>query len=390
MNENQSTPPPEIPEPKPAPPPVVVTPPPEPVLTFEWHESALGPPLDASGEAVPVETRHQAAAVILAPKPGQVIQEPYQSFVRWRQAHAGGHYVLLKRDDGYVALRSDVAVGPREATRVELRAVNLDGPQPALGWEVYTQGSHGVWEPVEGQHLHPRTASAGKWLDELENIVLPKLIAQRTEVVAQYHKAATRSPVACHPEGRPLNYDTALSLTRNAVLGCNYDEAHAMAYSAELQLQAVTARLREHVEAGHRLGLSRYTPWVGLPRWHQSIRHRSGVKQASEDWTRAVEKVRELQSAAESPRISERIERGAKELLAAQTWRREADRAVRKVAAAQQLIAELRQRPGALITLEQTLIQGRRAQTVPQWPAAERLSPRFNQTPTVRAHTRRL
>ena len=309
--------------------------------------------------------------------------------MRWCHPHEGRNYVVLKHEGGYVALRSDVALRPREATRVELRAVTLDGPQPTLGWEVYAQSPHGGWEPVEGQHLHPRTAPAGQWLEELENIVLPKLTAQRTELVAQYHKASSLSPVACHPEGRPLNYDAALSLSRNAVLGCNYDDAHAAAYSAELHLTTVANRLREHLEKGQRLGLAAYQPWVAIPRWQQSFRLHGRVKRATADWTEAVTKVRELQEAAESPKVSASIEQGAKNLLAAQKFKREADRAVRKVAEAQQLVTQLRQRPGALITLEQTLIQGRRAQTVPKWQAAELLSPRFNQAAKIHAHSRR-
>lgn len=387
MNENDS--PPEPLEQNPPQDLAVVPKAPEPFVNFEWHEQVFGSRRDEYGEPELVETIHQVNAAIQEPQPGEVIQEPHQAVVRWCHPHEGRNYVVLKHEGGYVALRSDVALRPREATRVELRAVTLDGPQPTLGWEVYAQSPHGGWEPVEGQHLHPRTAPAGQWLEELENIVLPKLTAQRTELVAQYHKASSLSPVACHPEGRPLNYDAALSLSRNAVLGCNYDDAHAAAYSAELHLTTVANRLREHLEKGQRLGLAAYQPWVAIPRWQQSFRLHGRVKRATADWTEAVTKVRELQEAAESPKVSASIEQGAKNLLAAQKFKREADRAVRKVAEAQQLVTQLRQRPGALITLEQTLIQGRRAQTVPKWQAAELLSPRFNQAAKIHAHSRR-
>ncbi|WP_371070072.1 hypothetical protein, partial [Salmonella enterica] len=135
---------------------------------------------------------------------------------------------------------------------------------------------------------------------------------------------------ACPSPARPLNYEAALSLARNAILGCNYDEAQSVAYTAELQRNSVATSLREHSDAGQRLGLSIYAPWIGIPHWRKTLWHRGRLKQATDHWTRAREKVHELQRTADSPKVRESIGQGAKDLLAAQKLRREADRAVRK------------------------------------------------------------
>ena len=180
MNENDSIPMPAMSEPNP-----IQEQAAEGELTFEWHRNEFGSKRDEYGDREVVDTAYQATAIIIEPEPDKVVQEQRQSVVRWRQEYQSKNYVVFKREAGFVAFRTDVMVGPREAASVELRTVTLDGPEPSLAWEVYTQTPHGGWEPVEGQHLHPRTAPAEQWQEETENIVLPKLIAQRTEVVAQ-------------------------------------------------------------------------------------------------------------------------------------------------------------------------------------------------------------
>ena len=338
-------------------------------ITFDWCRYTYGSTSDEHGDPEVVDVPVQLSATIIEPEPDKVLEEQRQSVLCWQQEFNGERYAVFKRDTGYVAARTDVWVGPHDASRIELRAVTLAGEKPTPAWEVYFKSTEGAWVPVENQHLQSRTATAEQWLEEIEKTTLPKLIAQRTELIGEYHAVTESAPVAFHPAAKPLNYDSAFALARNAIVGCDYDQHHARAFAAENDFNHAHSAFENHRAAGKRHGWKLCAPWVGLPHYQKDLRLRHGLKKAARHYLKAREQVSELQQRADATQLREQIDQGAKQLLAAQKLRGQAELAARQVAEAEKLVAHLRQNPQARVTLQQTRIQGRQALCVPKLPA---------------------
>ena len=335
-------------------------------LTFEWYRPSSDIAHDGNGDSEIADTAQQTTATIIEPEAGKVLQESGNSILCWGQEFQGEHYVILKRDADYLAARTDVRLTPRETGQIELRGVTLEGEPPSPGWEIYVKTPEEAWLPVEGQHLQAHTESAEKWLEEIEKTILPKLVAQRTELIGQYHAITDSAPAGYQPAAKPLTYDAAFALTRNAIVGCNYDELHARAFTAEKGYNQVRTSLENHQATGKRHGLALYASWVGLPHYRKSQHLRRALKKSAKHYLKARGEVSELQKRIDASQLQQQIDEGARQLLAAQKLRCEAEHAGQKVAEAEKLVEYLHQNPRAIITLRQTRIQGRRTVSVPQ------------------------
>ena len=101
----------------------------------------------------------------------------------WGQYHEGRLYAILSKRGGYSAIRTDVQVerdGDQDQ-RYQMRPVVLDEPNRPRAWEVLRRNRNGHWEPLEGQHLRPRTALAEDWLTEIGPVLARLSTEKRTD-----------------------------------------------------------------------------------------------------------------------------------------------------------------------------------------------------------------
>ncbi len=343
---------------------------------FEWTHYDYVDEQNEWGEPDVVEHEYLYSADIVPPERGKVISEYWHHVMDCCVEHKDQRYaVFSKRDGTFYAVRTDVRI-PEEC-EVEMRAVELEGVEPSLGWEVFIRVYETTrWVPLPNQHLRERTAPAEEWLAEVKGSLLPALRLRELDLTEEFR--VYEKNLGVRLEDAPIDESEVWYWAYSAVVKFEFGELGTKTKCAESQWKAMRSKLDDHLEVGQRLGLSLYAPWIGIPHWLKTRRYRNEAAEAETAFLAAREQQRTIDQLLDEGQIQEEIEEKNRQMLVAQDLKIEIEAVSSKIRKAEGLVAYLLERKGFPVTLEESIVAGRRLETVPRKAISEQFSRREN------------
>ena len=312
-----------------------------------------------------------SVAPIICPESNQVVEGEAVDVCE----HSDGNYYGILFVGGklqHVSVRADIGIMSEDTPYVQARPVRLDGSTYA--WEFFHWEEYARWELLPGQHLKPKTATAQEWLAEIEMKIIPNLDVKATDLLAERLKLQV-SHRAVNPTGEtPLSEDTAASNAKSEWLGSDYKKARQARKAAELRCGKADVALHRHATSTKQI----FPLWSAIGRWltqgrkatrlqahaekakawHQRVAteclvlETRVIPEAGEEWI--AERTRTMLTADSEMLKQSKFLAAEKEALAIQ------------MSEAAKLTRLLKQQsPDTLITMDQSQVDERRAQTVP-------------------------
>ncbi len=351
-------------------------------LEFEWTHYEYVDEWNEWGDREVVDCEYLYSAEIVQPEPGKVISEYCDRVMDCRIEHKNQQYtVFSKRDGTFYAVRTNVRI-PEEC-QFEMRAVELEGVEPSLGWEAYIRVYEtSRWVRLPNQHLRERIAPAEEWLADVEGSLLPALRVRERDLTGNFR--VYEKSLGVRLEDAPIDESEVWFWAYAAVVKCEFGEVRTNMERAELRWQAKKAKLDHHLKAGQRTGLSLYAPWIGIPHWLKTRRYRNEADEAETVFLASREQQRAVSKLLDEGQVQEEIEEKNRQMLLAQDLKSEINAVSSKISEAEGLVAYLCERKGFPVTLEESIVAGRRLETVPRKAISEQFSPRENVAPRMR------
>lgn len=345
-------------------------------LEFEWTRYEYGDEWNQWGDREIVDREYLYCADIVQPEPGKVLSEYGTRVMDCCIEHKEQHYAVFSKSyESFYAICTKVIIP--EKCDVEMRAVELEGAGPSLGWEVYIRVYGGKrWHLLPNQHLRVRTAPAEEWLNAVEGSILPVLMAREADAVEELRVHEEKMGVRL--EDVALDEAQVWFWAYSSVVNCDIDEVRANLKRTESRWEAVKMQLNNHLEAEKEMGLSLYAPWIGIPHWLKTRHYRNEAAETEMAFLTVQEQWRALQRLTDEPKIQTEIEEKALQMQRAQESRIEIQAVSSQIRKAEELAGYLRERKGFPVTLEESAIAGRRLETVPRMITSELFTQREN------------
>ncbi len=353
-------------------------------LAIEWTHYECVDVLNERGEQDVVEREHLYSVEVLQPERGKVIAEYCDRVMDYYFEHKDQRYaVFSKRDGSFYAVQTNVMI-PDEC-EIEMRAVELEGigVEPSLGWEVSIRVYNtSRWDLLPNQHLRERTAPAEEWLADLEGSLLPVLRERESDLAGKFR--VFEKNLGVRLEDAPIDEYDVWYWAYAAVVKYEVGELWTNMKRAESQWQAIKWKLDRHLKAGQRMGISLYAPWIGIPHWLETRRYRNEAAEAETAFRQSQEQERTIQQLTDEDHIQKEIEEKNCQMLVAQELMSEIKVVSSRIQDAEEIVAYLRERKGFSVSLEESIVVGRRLEIVPRKSMSEQLSRREHVAPRIR------
>ena len=316
-------------------------------------------------------------ATIIEPEIGKRING---KVLCWQVQHNDLFYAVMDSGGDYVAIRTDVYLSSIGHQWYEMRSVVLVEPNRPLAWEVGFKNRKDAWQPVEGQHLRPRTAPAEEWLMDV-GTALNGLLNQHRDLVAE-RSILTRNLCPNH-----LNEPVAGSLQQGPL--------SPRTSPCENDLQDLTRVAKERVDGAiqslsqHHLASQSIPRW-NLPRrfshWFQAFplywqlrKEKAGLKEAIQDMAC-------LEHSGYPSENHDSVQTSQQQLRhpTVDTIDQELKLVTTGIRHANELTHYLQRNCGSPVTLIQTIVAERRAEILPTQPAINHISPHVTRSHRMR------